>query len=141
ARAAATLASSLLAVTALAACGNSDSGGSTASSTASGKPILIGMINQSAGSLAYKGYEDGLKPAAGYINAQGGVDGHPIKVDICATDATPTATQGCAQKFVASKPLFVTTGIDNNMSAAYPLLDAAKIPVIGGIPVNAADFA
>jgi branched-chain amino acid transport system substrate-binding protein len=139
------LVAGVLAVASLAVAGCSSSGGGTGSNSsgsrsASGTPITVGAINESAGAVAYPAYVDGMEAAVGYINSIGGVDGHPLKLDVCVTDGTSTSTQSCAQKFVSSKPLFVTVGLDNNLAVAYPLLQAAGIPVLGGTPVTDSDY-
>jgi branched-chain amino acid transport system substrate-binding protein len=140
-RALAALSAAVVLTAALAAC--SGGGSSTPSvSPASGDPILVGFINQQAGSAAnLERVTAGAQAAVSYINEQlGGVDGHPIKLDVCATDSTPAATQKCAQQMVTDKPLFVQLGVDNNMNVAYPILQAAGIPVLGGTPSTSPDL-
>jgi branched-chain amino acid transport system substrate-binding protein len=112
----------------------------TAGAVASGaskSPIIVGMISGSTLPEFYEGTEAGAK----YINKNlGGVAGHNIEIDYCATDGTPATTQACAEKFVGEKPAFVTVGLDNNMAIAYPLLAAANIPVLGTLPSVPTDY-
>jgi branched-chain amino acid transport system substrate-binding protein len=110
--------------------------------SASKDPITIGVINQSVGSAgAYPDYLQGIEDAVDWINTQlGGVGGRPIKLQTCITDGTPASTTTCAQQFVSSDPLFVTVGIDANMANAYPLLEQAGIPVIGGTAQTPQDY-
>jgi branched-chain amino acid transport system substrate-binding protein len=137
------LAATVLSVSACSSGSGSASGSSpgTGSAAAAESAIVVGAINQGTGQpVAYPGYADGMTAAVGYINSLGGVDGHPLKLDLCTTNGTSTSTQACAEQMVQAKPLFVTVGLDNNMGVAYPLLSAAGIPVLGGTPVTGPDF-
>jgi branched-chain amino acid transport system substrate-binding protein len=134
-----------VAALALAACSSGGASPSASSSVkaASGDPVNVGFINQQAGSAAnLERNSQATQAAVDYINAElGGVDGHPIKLTVCATDGTPASTQTCAQQMVSLKPAWVSIGSDNNMGVAYPILSAANIPVLGGTPASNADIA
>jgi branched-chain amino acid transport system substrate-binding protein len=156
--AAATLAAALSLVAA--ACGGDNSGSSSATTaggsattggTSSGgagaanaslPKLKVGFINQEAGSVGtYPENKAAADAAVQYINKElGGVGGHEIELDSCSTDGTVATSQKCAQQMVNDKVTFVTGGLDNNMQAWYSILDPAKIPVIGGVPVAGADF-
>jgi len=140
----------VLAVTA-AACSSSDktstsSGSSSNSAAVAADPSLpklkVGFINQEAGSAGtYPENKAAATAAVDYINKElGGIEKHEIELDSCATDGTVATSQKCAQQMVNDKVTFVTGGLDNNMQAWYSILDPAKIPVIGGVPVAGADF-
>jgi len=149
---------SLAALLVVSACGSSSkskagtsatTAASAASAAASGTKadsslpaVTIGFINQEAGaSGAYPEVRIAATAAVDYINNElGGVDKHPIKLDICATDGTAAASQKCAGQMVTDKVLFVTEGLDVQLSAQYPTLEAANLPVIGGVPVAGADY-
>lgn len=124
--------------------GNTDtSGGGTASAADPSLPKLkIGFINQEAGSAGtYPENKAAAEAAVQYINNElGGVDGHAIELDACATDGTVATSQKCAQQMVNDRVMFVTGGLDNNSQAWYPVLEPAGIPVLGGVPVAGADF-
>ena len=97
---------------ALAACGSStsksssassgSSGGSSGSSGASGAPLVVGLVPPGAGALALFGKNEvqAWQFAANQANAQGGVDGHKVKLEIGSTDGTPPATLRAARKLV-----------------------------------------
>ncbi|HEY3716459.1 MAG TPA: ABC transporter substrate-binding protein [Jatrophihabitantaceae bacterium] len=79
--------------------------------------------------------------AVKYINTNlGGVNGHPLKLDTCITDATPATSANCANQFVKDKAVAVTTGVDFGSAGSLPILSKAGIPVLGGVPTQAADL-
>ncbi len=124
----------------LAACGSSSTSSATASSggqKATGSPILIGLINQEdtpAGSFPEIRVAD--QAAVDYLNNEkNGVGGHPLQLVTCKTDGQATTSQQCAQKMVDQKVALVTLGIDFGSSSSLPVLQAAKIPLVGGVPL------
>ncbi len=117
---------SALAVTAaiVAGCGSSSSksssssaaGTSSASAGGSKKPILIGAAIDFTALMAPT--DDpalyGAEIEANKINAQGGVDGHPIKFDIANTQLKPDQTRSDALNLVSkgANVLWVTCDVD-----------------------------
>lgn len=104
---------------------------------ATGTPITLGMINQEntpAGS--FPELSQAVQAAATFVNEQlGGIDGHPIKVDVCNTKFSTEGSATCGQKFVDQKVPAVLGGIDV-FGNANDVLDQNDIPFIGGIPVS-----
>ena len=104
---------------------------------ATGTPITIGMINQEntpAGSFpelsaAAKGMFEWLDAEAG------GVDGHPIVLDVCNTNFSAEGSTACGQRFAQAKVPVVLGGIDV-FGNAVDTLRASGIPYAGGIPVS-----
>jgi len=141
---------SLATAVVLAACGSSKKSTTSSSSSpsnavkadASLPPVLVGFINQEAGaSGAYPQPHAAAQAAVDYINAElGGVDKHPLKLDVCVTDGTAASSQKCAGQMVTDKVLFVTGGLDTQLPTQYPTLDAAGIPYIGGVPISSTDY-
>lgn len=89
-----------------------------------------GLGNQQAGPLA----------AADYINAHGGVDGHPIHATYCNAGVglfgDPNSTATCAASIVSGHYLALVgtiTGFEQNV---YPTIDAAKVVNLIGIATN-----
>jgi branched-chain amino acid transport system substrate-binding protein len=117
-------------------------GGGGSSAAATGGEIKIGFTNQTAGSLGtYPEVTAAFDAAVSYINTElGGVGGKKITLDKCVVDGTPATTQKCAQQMVQDKPNFVMWGNDYNALAAWPILKAAGIFVIGELPLTNADF-
>ena len=113
---------------------NSSGATSTSDSSLSGSPILIG----GAAPLHSQIYTEptvqtGLQAAVDAVNASGGVNGHPLKLDFCDTQYTADGELECARQFISSK---VTAVLDPYFEADQSgepeqLLAAAKIPVFG----------
>lgn len=105
-------------------------------------PIVIGMINQEnspAGSFPEN--SQAAKAAVAYINNQlKGFQGHQLKLVLCTTVGTPESSTTCANKLVAQKPLFITSGVDFGTVASMPILQAAGVPYIGGVPLLAPEL-
>ncbi len=104
---------------------------------ATGTPITLGMINQEntpAGS--FPELSQAVQAAVTFVNDQlGGVDGHPIKVEVCNTKFSAEGSTTCGQKFVDEKVPAVLGGIDV-FGNAIDVLDQNDVPYIGGIPVS-----
>lgn len=85
---------------ALAACGSSSSGTASAASKAAKSPYTVGLMVDTTGPAAATGV-DGQKGTQFYVqqlNATGGIDGHPVELDICDSLSTPTGGAACASK-------------------------------------------
>lgn len=120
-----------------AACGSDDSGGSDTSATSSkkatGQPIQLGLYNQEgtpAGS--FESYRMAVEATVSYINEQlGGVDGRPLKVTKCITNASPESSSACANELVQDKPVAIIGGYDYTPFASLPIYARAGIAVVG----------
>ncbi len=112
-----------------------------AAKKATGKPILVGFINQDAPGAVptYKGTPESLI-AEKWINENGGIKGRPIKVITCATKGTPESSQQCANKMISQKVKFVSKNIDNGWDGALNALKQANITVLGGLPTQPSEF-
>lgn len=117
------------------AASNASAVASSSTGTASGTPILIG----GAGPLHNPAYNEptlqaGLQAAVDSVNAIGGVDGHPLKLDFCDTGYTVNGELTCAHQFVSEH---VAAAVDpyflaDQSGAEIGLLQRAGIPVFGG---------
>jgi branched-chain amino acid transport system substrate-binding protein len=116
----------------------SDSSAETSAATTSaanapkGSPITIGVMNQEGDPTgSYTEATAAMEAAAAYVNDElDGIDGHPLKLSICRTKATPESAQSCANRFVQEGVPLVANGILFTGAAAYPILEQAGIPVI-----------
>lgn len=117
---------------------SSNPGGTTPSSSApalTGTPIKIGMIASLSGSQASSSSQGGtVGPAwAEWVNANGGIAGHPVQV-IPADDAGDPAKAQAAEKKLVDQDNVVAllVGSDNLLDAFAP--DALKkgVPLVGG---------
>ncbi len=98
------------------------SGGSTApaSPAPTGTPIKIGVIGSLTGSQASSSNQgDTVGPAwAKWVNANGGINGHPVEVISVDDAGDPTKAQAAEKKLVDSdKVLAIVVGADNLVGA------------------------
>lgn len=106
---------------------------------ASQSPVTIGMLNTDDGPIgALPELHQATDAAFAFINAElGGVNGHPLVLDFCATAGIDAAQiESCARKMVADRVPAVINGVNIASTAALPVLEENGIPWVGGIPVN-----
>jgi branched-chain amino acid transport system substrate-binding protein len=106
--------------------GAAASGGSSASSgssTATGSPIVIADDTEVTGSGAdYSAMPKAEQVAVDYLNASGGVGGHPLKLITCDTKYNAAGSLACAQQAVAQNPVAILGEDDfSNASGADAL--------------------
>ena len=101
-------------------------------------PIKIGFINTNNGAIgALPVLSDGTNAAASFINSElGGVDGHPIEILPCETDASQARSEECAKQLASQGVIAVLGGLAISSGAAVKVLEQNNIPWIGGIPLN-----
>ncbi|UDY37947.1 ABC transporter substrate-binding protein [Dermatobacter hominis] len=104
---------------------------------ATGEPITIGMINQEntpAGS--FPELSRAAQAFVDFVNEDlGGIDGRPLRLDVCNTGFSAEGSTACGQRFVAEQVPVVLGGIDV-FGNAVDVLAADGIPYVGGIPVS-----
>ena len=133
----------------VAACGSSSSSSSASGVTqlassrsdpraATGTPIDIGYINDESGPVGVPYVTYGTQAGVSYVNAHGGVNGHPIKLVPCAGDGSPETSIGCANQFVQAKVPAVLEGVDDGADGMLPILKSAGIPLVGGLAFSGA---
>jgi branched-chain amino acid transport system substrate-binding protein len=103
---------------------------------ATGKPLVVGMINmEDAPAGSFPEIRQDAEAAVRYVNAElGGVGNRPIQLATCKTDGTPESSQACATQLQAKRPIAVLGGIDLGASASMPVFENAKIPYVGLTP-------
>ncbi|NLA34687.1 MAG: ABC transporter substrate-binding protein [Actinobacteria bacterium] len=108
-----------------------------APTTATGEPIVLGMINQENTPVgSYPELSSAATSAAAMINEYfGGVNGRPIQIEVCNTQFSPEGSTSCAQKFVEQGVPAVLGGIDV-FGTGISTLEENGIPFIGGVPVS-----
>jgi branched-chain amino acid transport system substrate-binding protein len=127
----AAVASFAAAALALAGC-SSGEGSSDASGGLTGQPVTIGVQAPMEGATAYPQTGYGAQAAERYINEKlGGINGRPVKLQLCAGDGSPETAVNCANQFVQSNVAAVFDAYDASIGAAVPVLTSAKIPIIG----------
>ncbi|SRR5579875_494728 len=113
----------------LAACGGSTAAPKNAQ--VSGTPVkLMLLIDLSNTAGLYVGWRNAYQATVAAINASGGINGHPLQLEVCDTANDANATAGCGRKAVSEKVSAVVS-LANYGSQYEPLLQAAGIPDIG----------
>lgn len=99
----------LLLAVALAACGSSSSGGASSASGGGSKaasggggssPIKVAAIVSETGPAPFTGWADGAKAYFKWLNANGGVNGHPVQFSISDDQGNPTQASNLARRLV-----------------------------------------
>ncbi len=99
---------------------------------------MINQENTPAGS--FPDVRQGAQAAVSYINnSLGGVNGKPLKLTPCITDASPASGANCSRQLISDKVVAVIGGEDFSTSGSIPPLAAAKVPYVGGIPILPAE--
>ena len=104
---------------------------------ATGEPLVIGMVNQeSSVAGAYPELSQATQAAVDFVNENlDGVDGRPIRLEICNTGFSTEESAGCGQRLVEAKVPAVLGGIDVFGSSIQTLSDNG-VPYVGGIPIS-----
>lgn len=111
----------------------SSSSNPSIASIATKAPIQVGFVSDANGQVADPGVQAGFKAAVAYINeALGGINGHPLKAEICPDDGTPGGATTCANKIVASNPAVVMQGLEIQSPITVPIYASHHVPVIAG---------
>jgi len=87
---------------------------------------------------AYPGYEVIGKVYQAYINAKGGIAGHPLKVIFCNDQNDPNQTQTCAQQAVAAHVVACIACFSLNGARFVPVYEAAGTAMFGGCCASSA---
>ena len=140
------LAGVLAAALGLAACSSSSSSSSAASGTSAaaapkGALIKIGVIGSLTGPQASSSDQGAtVAPAwADWINANGGLDGHPVQVTVLDDKGDPATGQADGQQLASDGVAAIIVMSDNVVSAYDGAAIAKGIPVISG-SANSSDW-
>jgi ABC-type branched-subunit amino acid transport system substrate-binding protein len=117
------------------ACAVSLSAAGTASAAKATKsPIQIEAMGTFAGvSAPVPQMLTGITAAVDAINADGGINGHPLKLSSCNDQDDPNVAQSCAEEAVSNHDVAVVTGNDAHTEQVMPVLQHAGIPMVGNI--------
>jgi branched-chain amino acid transport system substrate-binding protein len=105
--------------------------------TASGEPVVLGMINQENTPVgSFPELSGAVQAAVRFVNAElGGLGGRPIAVEVCNTNFSAEGSTACGQRFAEAGVPVVLGGIDV-FGNAIDVLEANGVPYVGGIPVS-----
>jgi branched-chain amino acid transport system substrate-binding protein len=132
----------------VAACGSSGSKSSASpgsGSSSSKAPIRV-MVegietpDQAFGGVAFPWAATGVKAAAAAIDASGGINGRQLKVDVCDNKGDPNQSAACGREAQSNGDIALVGAFDPNAVRIVPILEAEKIPYIGGIPSTPTEF-
>jgi len=100
--------------------------------TASGEPIVIGYSFDGATDAADNSDEViGTKAAIEYANQyMGGIGGHPIKLDVCATNLDPAKATACVTQFATNDVAAVIAHSGGQAGIEFPPIAKQGIPVV-----------
>jgi branched-chain amino acid transport system substrate-binding protein len=136
------LAGVLAAALGVAACSSSSSSsssgaaasGTSAAAAPKGALIKIGVIGSLTGPQASSSDQGAtVAPAwADWINANGGINGHPVQVIVMDDKGDPATAQAAGQQFISDGVAAIIVSSDNLVSAFDSAAIAKGIPLIGG---------
>ena len=115
---------------------------SSSGGAASGSPIVIGNIGSYTGANDENGVGSGqvVNAWASWVNANGGLNGHPVKVIVKDDAGSPSQALQDANQLVADHVLAVV-GEESIIPTAWTsVLDKAGIPLIGGLPSDTFNY-
>ncbi|WP_432835273.1 ABC transporter substrate-binding protein [Dactylosporangium sp. CA-092794] len=129
--------STVLIMGSLAAC--SSAGGSDGSATGAtkGDPIEVlqtGTVDSPI--LSVPGTQIGGEVAVAAINAAGGINGRPLKVEFCDDKSNPSLASQCVQKAMSNGAVARVGGYGVNGNTILPILDNASMADFGGYPAT-----
>jgi branched-chain amino acid transport system substrate-binding protein len=114
-------------------------GQSSPAPTLTGSPISLGVLadvtGPFAGTLEYSAYA--AQAWAQWVNANGGVNGHPVVMHVGDTKSDPSVAQQVVKQLVEQDHVVALVGdADSTESAWSTYIEQKKIPVIGGSAVS-----
>ncbi|MFF5255196.1 ABC transporter substrate-binding protein [Streptomyces leeuwenhoekii] len=77
---------------------------------------------------------------ARWINAQGGINGHPLNVVTCNEHNDSITAAKCARRAVKEGAVAVVGSYSQHGDSFFPVLEGAGIPYIGGYGITNAEF-
>jgi len=141
------------AVVALSACGDSEESSSTTGSsskdsqtsnppksTAKGDPIVVGSICSCSGAQAANlaRLKDVSETWAKAVNANGGINGHPVNIIVKDDGGVPAKALQAAKDLIENEKVMAIVGDNSLADAAFSkYVSSTGVPVVGGIAVEA----
>lgn len=131
----------LVAASALAACGSSSTVSSSAATSAasgsaktgpSGSPVVIHAVLSVTGPDAFLGDAEAnaLKVLGKQVNATGGIDGHPVQIDIADNESSAATSVSLATNWISQGVPFLLNGSVGAIDKAVDALATPKGPFI-----------
>ena len=98
--------------------------------------IVLGMINQEDAPVgSFPEAREAAQAAVAHVNDDlGGVNGRPLRLEVCRTNGSPESSASCANSLLEKRPVAVLGGVDLGAAASLPVFEKAGIPYVGGTP-------
>src|ERR1700676_1019884 len=94
---------------------------------ASGSPVVFGLLNLQSGPVTFPEVSGAEQAAAQYVNEYlDGINGHHVKIVVCATDGQPSTSARCANQLLNDHPVAILGGADTGAPGAIPVWQRAK---------------
>jgi branched-chain amino acid transport system substrate-binding protein len=119
-----------------AAASSSAAGGSGTTSASSGKvPYVLGVISSSSGPIASTVGQMGptVTAWAKWRNANGGIDGHPVKAIVMDDGGNPSTALQDVKQMVTQDHIIALMPLSGTESDFGPYTKQVNIPVVGGL--------
>jgi ABC-type branched-subunit amino acid transport system substrate-binding protein len=112
----------------------------TAAAKPTGDPIkLMVMTSLDDPNFALPEAADAAKAAAQEVNDKGGVNGHPLAVEVCNVRLDQALAEACAQTAIADKVSAAGFGFNTSGAVVIPELHTAGIPWLSAAAFGVAD--
>jgi ABC-type branched-subunit amino acid transport system substrate-binding protein len=116
----------------------------TSAPAVTGDPVKVMMIldESEALGISIQPAHDGAQARIERLNAEGGLSGHPVEIEFCATEFDPTKAAACAQAAIDDPSYVAVVGsVSTQMDAVNPLLESAGMASVGTLPLSGTDLA
>jgi branched-chain amino acid transport system substrate-binding protein len=116
------------------------SSSTTASSAASKSEVAVGVLGTYSGvqGSTYAGTTEVAQAWAQWVNARGGLNGHPVKLLVRDDAADPAKSLGMLQELVEKDKVIAIIGAHGDATASWgPYLKDKKVPIFSGLTTGA----
>jgi branched-chain amino acid transport system substrate-binding protein len=93
--------------------------------------LIVGTFDIGGPSPVPPAGADAVQAWADHINAQGGINGHPVEVDIRDTKGDAAAAQTLTQELLAMDPILFLLNTPSTEASQAELLGGSQVPVMG----------
>lgn len=123
-----------LSLLAAACSGGGGNGGGPGKAT--GKPLVVGLMNMENSPVgSFPEFRRDAEAAVRYVNSElGGVHNRPLRLEPCLTNGSPESAQACANELRAKQVTAVLAGPELSAGPALAVFENAQIPYVGLTP-------
>src|SRR3954469_8614216 len=91
-------------------------------------PVVVGFHSLEGGALSLPEIRQAFESGMNYVNEElGGINGRPMKAEICKIDVPPESSVNCANQFVEKNVVVAVQGVDVAADAALPIWGQAGL--------------